>query len=153
MIWLHRCAGWQTGVKSLGTLVQEGKATTKLKRICRVHHKLTYPKSLFFVWGLRRTNTVKVKWRLTSFTGGRIPRVPLRALLQYFRHRRVHTTSSNEMKECKVPGVIRTQQRLGASDSRSTTLTIRPNASQLKYRCAIFVPKCTVIRNEALVFT
>ena len=32
--------------------------------------------------GLRRINTVKVIWRLSSFTNGGRPKMPLRALLQ-----------------------------------------------------------------------
>ena len=33
-------------------------------------------------WVLRLTNTLKVIWRLSNFTGGGRPRVPLRALFQ-----------------------------------------------------------------------
>ena len=35
-----------------------------------------------FGWILRRTKTIKVIWRVSSFTGGGSPLVPLRALFQ-----------------------------------------------------------------------
>ena len=35
-----------------------------------------------FGWVLRRTNTVMIIWRLSSFTGGGRPHVPLRPLFQ-----------------------------------------------------------------------
>jgi hypothetical protein len=39
-------------------------------------------KDLFVCLGLRRTNTVYVIWRISSFTGVGIPQMPLRELLQ-----------------------------------------------------------------------
>ena len=41
-----------------------------------------YAYIFFFGWILCRTNTVDAIWRLSSFTGGGRPQVPLRALFQ-----------------------------------------------------------------------
>ena len=61
--------------------------------LCKIYIKFTYYMltlnvrleieiimAHFFGWGLRRTNIVKVIWRLSTFTGGGRLQVPLHAL-------------------------------------------------------------------------
>ena len=56
----------------------------KMKLIQKEIAKLqdNWSKIVVFYWVLCRTNTVKVKWRLSSFTGGGILQVPPSALFQ-----------------------------------------------------------------------
>ena len=68
-----------------------------------------------FGWDLRRINTLNVIWRLSSFTGGGRPQVPLCALLQARAGTRVEPSTFCKldgwlchMKESKVNGGIRT---------------------------------------------
>ena len=95
------------------------------------------------VWVLRRTNTVKIIWCISSFlTGGGRPQMSLRALFQagtrveppMFRK----LASSHEW--IQSPWRDWNPQLWRASDSKSTSLTTRPRTPILStYRCDIHV--------------
>ena len=68
----------------------------------------------FFGWVLRRTNTLMVKWRHSSFTGGGSSKVSHRALFQAGTSTLIESPKFRKlvgylisMKESKVPGRIR----------------------------------------------
>jgi hypothetical protein len=85
------------------------------------HEGFTYLFIYFFFFRvLHRTNTVKVIWQLSSFTGGRRPQVPFHALFQAWTGTRVEPpTFSNlagqlpNIKEFKVLFGFRTHSGEG----------------------------------------